>query len=76
MDNNLIQTLFYETNYYKTARKECLSDLRSCYEKYSKTYISAPDFVQGLKDLGYSANSKDVFKLRMRKTTRKEYFGF
>jgi len=76
MDNNLIQALFYDTSYYKAPKKEGLGDLRNCYEKYSKTYISAPDFIQGLKDLGYSSNSKDMFKLRMRKSIRKEYFGF
>ena len=76
MDNNLIQELFYDTSYYKAPKKESTNELRTCYEKYSNTYISAPDFIQGLKDLGYTANNSDAFKLRMRKTTRKDYFGF
>jgi len=76
MDNNLIQTLFYETTYYTAPKKEATSELRNCYEKQSNKYVSAPDFIQGLKDLGYTANNNDVFKLRMRKPIRKLYFGY
>lgn len=76
MDNNIIQDLFYETTYYKTPKKEATSELRRCYEKKTHSYISAPDFIYGLKELGYVANKNDIFKLRMRKHIRKEHFGF
>ena len=78
MDSNTTQQLFVETTYYtsKMTKKESTSELRDCYEKHTHTYISAPDFIKGLKDLGYRANKNDIFKLRMKKTVRKQYFGY
>jgi hypothetical protein len=71
----ILQTLFYPTTYYKSRTKEAFSELRCCYEKYTHTYISAPDFKQLLLDNGYVCNNNDVFKLRMYKHIHKDYFA-
>lgn len=71
----ILQTLFYPTTYYKSRNKEAVSELRDCYEKYTRTYISAPDFKQLLRDNGYTCNKNENFQLRMYKHIRKDYFA-
>ena len=75
MDHYTINELFYPTLYYKSSCKESTSELRDCFEQYYNTYISAPDFIQNLKDLGFSPNQNEQFKLRMKKHIRRQYFG-
>ena len=74
MNRQLIFELFERTNTFSA--KESLNELRDCYEHYSLEYISAPDFIQGLHDMGYTTNSKNnQVKLKMKKEIRKNYFG-
>jgi len=70
-----LKTLFYPTSYYKGHNKESFGELRNCYEKYTNTYISSPDFKILLLDNGYECNENGVFKLRMYKHIRKAYFA-
>ncbi len=74
MDPSVINTLFEPTKTFKS-RKEALSELRDCYEKYTDNYISKDDFIQGLKDLNYEANKNNSFKLKMKKQTKKYYLS-
>ena len=74
MNRQLIFQLFERTNTYSA--KESLNELRDCYEHYALEYISAPDFIKGLNDMGYSTNRKKTqVKLKMKKDIRKNYFG-
>ena len=74
MDPSVINTLFEPTKTFKS-RKEALSELRDCYEKYTDNYISKDDFIQGLKDLNYESNKNNSFKLKMKKQTKKYYLS-
>ena len=74
MNRQLIYELFEKTSTYSA--KESLNELRDCYEKYSLEYISAPDFVNGLNEMGYTTNRKNnQVKLKMKRNVRKNYFG-
>jgi len=74
MDNEIVSNLFYPVSYWKSPKKEAISELRDCYEKHTKSYISANDFKLGLQNLGYEVNDYSV-KLRMKKDIRKKYFS-
>ena len=74
MNRQLIYELFEKTSTYSA--KESLAELRDCYEHYALEYVSAPDFIQGLHDMGYPTNRKKTqVKLKMKKDIRKNYFG-
>ena len=74
MNRQLIYELFEKTSTYSA--KESLNELRDCYEHYALEYISAPDFVKGLNEMGYKTNRKNnQVKLKMKKDIRKNYFG-
>ena len=74
MNRELIYQLFKRTSRFRQPRKEAFSELRDCYEHYSLEYISAPDFLKELNNLGFQSRSGEV-KLRMKKDIRKSYFG-
>ena len=46
LNQSLFFKLFQPTSQYKQRNKECIGELRNCYEQYSGEYISAPDFLQ------------------------------
>ena len=71
MDKELIFELFEKTTKYRQPRKESFSELRSCYEHYSLEYISAPDFLKELNNLGFKSNRYGDVKLRMKKIFEK-----
>jgi len=73
MDPSAITTLFEPTKTFKS-KKEALSELRDCYEKYTGNYISKDDFIQGLKDLNYEVKNCSV-KLKMTKQIKKYYLS-
>jgi hypothetical protein len=74
MNKSLIFELFEQTSQYRQPRKESLNELRACYEHYSDQYISAPDFLKELNNLGFKSNRYGDVKLRMKKNVRKTYF--
>ena len=74
MNQELFFDLFERTTKYRQPRKESLNELRDCYEHYSLEYISAPDFLKELNDLGSPSNKYGEVKLRMKKNVRKIYF--
>jgi hypothetical protein len=74
MNKELIYDLFERTTKYRQPKKESLSELRDCYERYSLEYISALDFLKELNNLGFPSNSFGEVKLRMKKNVRKIYF--
>ena len=74
MDNNIIQEIFDETSYY--CSNHSVNELRYIYERHAHSYISAPDFIEGLKDLGYTQNKNGKYKLRIKKTIRKQIYGY
>ena len=63
MKHQLNKSLFFKlvepTSKYKQRNKECISELRNCYEQYSGEYISATDFLQELKKMGFIPNRND-----------------
>ena len=76
LNKELISKLFGPTSKYTQRKKECISELRDCYEKYSGEYISASDFIQQLNEMGFKKNKKDEFKLRLKKNVREAYFSY
>lgn len=74
MNKALIFELFERTTKYRQPRKESLNELRDCYEHYSLEYISAPDFLKELNNMGFQSNQNGEIKLRMKKNIRKIYF--
>ena len=74
MNQELFFDLFERTTKYRQPRKESLNELRSCYEHYSLEYISAPDFLKELNNMGFPSNQNGEIKLRMKKNIRKIYF--
>ena len=75
MNRELIYQLFERTSNYCQPKKESLNELRDCYEHHSLEYISAPDFLKELNNLGFKSNRNGEVKLRMKKDIRKSYFG-
>ena len=75
MNKELIYELFERTSKYRQPRKESFSELRDCYEHYSLQYISAPDFLKELNNMGFQSNKNGDVKLQMKKDIRKSYFG-
>jgi hypothetical protein len=78
MKHRLNQTLFFKlfqpTSQYKQRNKESIGELRNCYEQYSGEYISGPDFLKELIELGFIPNKNDEVKLRLKKQERETYF--
>ena len=74
MNKALIYELFERTSNYRQPKKESLNELRACYEHYSLEYISAPDFLKELNDMGFQSNKYGDVKLRMKRDVRKAYF--
>ncbi len=74
MNQQLIFKLFKKTAKFRQLRKESTSELRDCFEHFSLEYISAADFLTGLKNMGIESNQYGEVKLRMRKEIRKIYF--
>ena len=75
LNKTLFCKLFEPSSQYKQRNKECISELRNCYEQYSGEYISAPDFLQELIQMGFIPNKNDEVKLRLQKEVREAYFG-
>ena len=75
LNQSLFFKLFQPTSQYKQRNKECIGELRHCYEQYSGEYISAPDFLQELIKLGFIPNKNDEVKLILKKEVREAYFG-
>ena len=75
MKKQIILELFEKTTNFRQRRKECISELRDCYEQHTCTYISAPDFLKELEDLGFKSNKYGEVKLRMKKAVREKYFN-
>ena len=75
LNQSLFFKLFQPTSQYKQRNKECIGELRHCYEQYSGEYISAPDFLQELIKMGFIPNKNDEVKLRFKKEVREAYFG-
>ena len=73
MNKDLLFELFEPTNYYVS--RESLNELRDCYEHYALEYISAPEFLKELNNLGFKNNKYNQVKLKMKKDIRKSYFG-
>ena len=67
LNKELITKLFVPTSNYTQRNKECISELRDCYEQYSGEYISASDFIRQLNEMGYKKNKNDEFKLNYRR---------
>ena len=74
LNQSLFFKLFQPTSQYKQRNKECIGELRHCYEQYSGEYISAPDFLEELIQMGFILNKNDEVKLRMKKVVREAYF--
>ena len=74
MNQQLIFQLFKRCSKFRLPKKESLNELRDCYEHFSLEYISAADFLTGLKNMGIESNQYGEVKLRMRKEIRKIYF--
>ena len=74
LNQSLFFKLFQPTSQYKQRNKECIDELRNCYETYSGEYISAPDFLQELIKLGFIPNKNDEVKLKLKKEVREAYF--
>ena len=75
MNQELIFTLFERTSKYRQPKKESLNELKACYEHYSLEYISAPDFLKELNNMGFQSNKYGDVKLRMKRDVHKAYFG-
>ena len=75
MNKELIFTLFERTSKYRQPKKESLNELKACYEHYSLEYISAPDFLKELNNMGFQSNKYGDVKLRMKRDVHKAYFG-
>jgi len=58
------------------AREHSLGELRSCYEMYTKSYISKPDFIVLLTENGFQTNRNGTFKMCMRKNIQKQFYEF
>ena len=75
LNQSLFFKLFQPTSQYKQRNKECIGELRNCYEQYSGDYISAPDFLVELIKLVFIPNKNDEVKLKLKKEVRAVYFG-
>jgi hypothetical protein len=71
MKKELIFQLFQRTSKYRQPKKESLNELRDCYEHYSSEYISAPDFLKELNEMGFESNNYGEVKLKMKKEIEK-----
>ena len=56
------------------AKKHSLGEMKGCYEMYTKSYISKPDFIELLKANGFQPNRNGLFNIVMRKDIQKKYF--
>ena len=74
MNKQIIYQLFENTSKYRQPNKESLNELRNCYEKASREYISAADFKKELINLGFHVNKNDEVKLKMKKEIHSKYF--
>jgi len=74
LNQSLVFKLFQPTSQYRQRNKECIGELRHCYEQYSGEYISASDFLQELIQMGFIPNKNDEVKLRLKKEVREAYF--
>ena len=75
MKKQIILELFEKTTNFRQRRKECISELRDCYEQHTCSYISAPDFLKELEAMGFRSNKHGDVKLRMKKAVREKYFN-